>query len=1078
MAVAPLAPSWETIDPFIEAYEKCLGGHPGIDVPLSSFLPSPDHPHYLMVLRELVRVDLEHRWTDTTPPGSPRRVEDYLATFPILRADSAGVGDIAFEEYRLRRQAGEEPSPDEYHRRFGIDTTGWPTDRPEPVHGIERAARVYLARHGDGDATPLAHDASADGFPDSESVQVLADLHHADPKASYRLAQALTSLPSPTQEFLGFQLVRELGRGAFGRVYLARQGDLANRFVALKVGADLRGESHFLARLQHTNIVPVYSAHRSTPFQALCMPYFGPTTLAHVLRELHPLPHPPRSGRWLAGVLASRRDAAAANPGGPTMLTPLEQWSYVDAVLWLSARLADGLAHAHEHGILHQDLKPANVLLADDGQPMLLDFSLSQDTRLIASLSAAFVGGTMPYMAPEHLAAFRDGRRHADVRSDVYALGLILFELLAGRPAFPIPQGSLTDTLPRMIGDRTARPPDLRRFNPGVSPAVASIVQHCLSPDPTRRYQSARQLHEDLELHLGNRPLRWAREPSLWERSRKWARRHPRLTSGYVVGGFALVVVLVLGLMFILRGQQLAQTEKARDEEVARRAAAETHRRFTDELRRARFLLGGPSPNRRDVVWGVAHARQGLERYGVLAAVDWESIPSVTLLPTAERERLPGDVRELLLLLGRGERLLGGGATEDLRAERLREAVRLNELAATCPAGEEGLRAVLLQRVVLLFLEGRESAATDLFEQAKAGRLLTARDAYLTAMEQMSRGEFRTARAHLLRARQLDPQDAFVWFALGLCHAEMKEYPRAAEALTASIALWPDFPVAHYQRARIHNEMKEHAEAVAEFTEVIRLEPDYLDAYVDRGFARAGLKDYRGAEADFTHALEAEKSTSVFPTPTRVYFFRANVRRLAGDEPGARRDEDEGLKRKPRDELSWVARGLTHQDRGDVEAALADFDSALQLNPRCVAALEDRAALLAERPGGTTAAIKALDAVIEIAPTYGQALAGRAVLLARLGQRDEALRDAREAERVDPQPAVLYQAAGAYALTSRHHPQDRKEAFRLLAAAFRGGYGYALLRQDPDLEPIRSDPEFRRLLGSAEVLQPPGPRAP
>ena len=83
-----------------------------------------------------------------------------------------------------------------------------------------------------------------------------------------------------------------------------------------------------------------------------------------------------------------------------------ESMSYVDAVLWMGARLADGLAHAHARGIIHRDLKPANILLADNGQPMLLDFNLAEDIKLRSAAAAAQIGGTLPYMAPEHLQAF------------------------------------------------------------------------------------------------------------------------------------------------------------------------------------------------------------------------------------------------------------------------------------------------------------------------------------------------------------------------------------------------------------------------------------------------------------------------------------------------------------------------------------------------------------------------------------------------------------------------------------------------------------------------------------------------
>src|SRR5262249_45027185 len=125
--------------------------------------------------------------------------------------------------------------------------------------------------------------------------------------AAVVLARAMTDLPGAGAKFLSFQLIQTLGEGSFGRVFLATQGDLADRPVVLKIAVDLCEEAQTLARLQHTNVVPIYSVHHAGPFRAVCMPYFGPTTLADVLVALAGRTLPTR-GTELLAMLEQRRE--------------------------------------------------------------------------------------------------------------------------------------------------------------------------------------------------------------------------------------------------------------------------------------------------------------------------------------------------------------------------------------------------------------------------------------------------------------------------------------------------------------------------------------------------------------------------------------------------------------------------------------------------------------------------------------------------------------------------------------------------------------------------------------------------
>ena len=509
---------WDSVDACVEAFEEAQADGRGADP--SDFLPPPDHACYLDALGELLRVDLEYRWRR----GEALPLEDYRDRFPALFGDPARLSGVAFEEFRLRRQAGEPISPGEYRLRYGVDVDDWPVQPPGPAIGDEGPEIAQFPPWSRSQVAPPT------------AAALVEELRDAEPGASRRLARALTSLPSTGSQFLGFRLEAELGSGAFGRVFLARQGDLAGRPVALKISADVAGESHALARLQHTNVMPIYSVHRAGALQAVCMPYFGATTLADVAGAVGRRPSLPDSGADVVSAIEGRRSDLAGDAPRPDgtrrdpvpvggaeaeRLDHLRGLSYVQAILALAVRIADGLAHAHERGVVHRDLKPANILIADDGEPMLLDFNLATDTRPQIRASAALVGGTLPYMAPEQLAAFAGRPATVDARADVYALGLILFELLTGRHPFEIRRGPLSEVLPAMAEDRGVPPPrPAPARNRAVSPALAAIVRRCLEPDPARRYDDARPLH--------TRTLRRpARRPPPEAHARAVARRTP-----------------------------------------------------------------------------------------------------------------------------------------------------------------------------------------------------------------------------------------------------------------------------------------------------------------------------------------------------------------------------------------------------------------------------------------------------------------------------------------------------------------------------------------------------------------------
>jgi serine/threonine protein kinase len=300
-----------------------------------------------------------------------------------------------------------------------------------------------------------------------------------------------------------FRLLAALGRGVRGAVFLADQPSLANRPVVLKVTPRDGREHLSLAQLRHPHIVPLYFVQdlSGRDLRLLCMPYLGGASLGHLLTELGRIPIDRQHGRDLLAALdRAQAEAPFPVPGQGPARPFLARASYLRAVCWIGACLADALDFAHRRGLVHLDLKPTNILLAADGTPLLLDFHLAQPPIRQNECGQRWMGGTPHYMSPEQRVAMieiHEGRAvtvAVDGRSDIYALGLVLYQMLGGA----ISSG------PYPIFRIAFRRP------PRVPVGMADIVARCLAMNPEHRYPDAALLAEDLRRHLADLPLRGA----------------------------------------------------------------------------------------------------------------------------------------------------------------------------------------------------------------------------------------------------------------------------------------------------------------------------------------------------------------------------------------------------------------------------------------------------------------------------------------------------------------------------------------------------------------------------------------
>ncbi len=893
-------------------------------------------------------------------------------------------------------------------------------------------------------------------------------------------------LPEVGEQLFGFRLCGELGRGAFARVFLAEQADLAGRPVVLKVSAIEGSEPQTLAQLQHTHIVPIYSVHEyaEAGLRALCMPYFGGASLSAVLKKLGQMTPCPSQGVELLRALddAATLQAAAVlvpstgetyclggvRPPCPTGQTPrsvLAGFSFIRAAVWIVTRLAEGLEHAHQRGVLHRDIKPSNILIGGDGQPMLLDFNLAHS--LAITRAQATLGGTIAYMSPEHLRALGSSRRTReapiDQRSDVYSLGLVLYELLGGTGPFR-QSGSYTP-LPELVDamalERGGTTPSLRRLRRDIPWSLESIIRRCLAPSPADRYQRAEHLAEDLRRFLDDRPLRHAPEPSLIERGQKWLRRSPRLASAAMVSAVACFLLLGMGLA-------AEGVKRQRD------ASQAGHRQlaYQNGTVRALFLINTANEQRDHLQQGLAVCRETLDLYQVLERDNWQEHPDWRWLRAEERASLGEDTRELLLLLAQGrarqyleQQAEKEGTAAPEKEETFSQALALLRRAEAIP-GLPPCRALWAQRADYLSHLGDWKGAEAARKRAEGIEVATARDHYLLAMMHTLNGKPSEAIKHLNESLRLDPRHYWSWMQRGLRHFDQRDYALAASDFGACVGLRPDFAWGYFNRAAALAECGHKAEAVADYTLALERDPDLRLAFFNRAMLHLELGQYQSALEDFQRCRELGEDDAKVHLGLGTALERLERPAQADREFAAVTERAVIEPPKLRHRLMFVY-GFAVAYRLPRRAREA-FEEVLRDDPTNAHALYGCAMLL-DRKGQAREALTYFNRALEADPTLEIARRFRAILLARQGQFQVAYQEINSCLGRDQVPAATqYAAACVAALRARAEPRSAahftQEALRLLEQAFARGYGIDTASTDRDLDGIRKEPAFRDLL--------------
>jgi serine/threonine protein kinase/tetratricopeptide (TPR) repeat protein len=666
--------------------------------------------------------------------------------------------------------------------------------------------------------------------------------------------------PARSAEKLGelgdYELLEVVGRGGQGVVYRAHQKSL-NRTVALKMISlgswateahlkRFRREAEAAASLEHPGIVPIYEVGERDGSCYFSMRFVEGGQLDQVIKRQ------PMSIRQAAELIA---------------------------------KVARTVHYAHEHGILHRDIKPGNILLDAKAEPLLTDFGLA---RLVEAESTVTrtkeVMGTPSYMAPEQAVG-----NNAAVSSatDVYGLGAVLYQLLTGHP--PFAGGTTYETI-KLVLDTEPRQP--RQLNPKIDRELSTICLKCLEKDPKRRYSSALALAEDLEHWLKHEPIR-AKPSGLFTHSRKWVRRNPS-TAGLI----ALLVALAAGSGVVVWNRVFAVP-------MPKSVAVLPFENLSDD-----------SDN--------AHFAEGIQEEILTRLAKIADLKVISRTSTKRYQSKPGDLDEIAKQLGVANIVEGSvqkiGDAVHITVQLIRAATDEHIWAESYNRklddvfGVEGEVATAIADQLNAKLTGAEQKAVT----QKPTDNLAAYDAYLRALsiehQRYGYAAYREAAAQYATAVQLDPKFALAWARLGVLQSFL--YFNGVDT-----------------KANLPEAVKQAADTA------LALQPDLAEAWIAQGAYRYRvLRDFAGA----LHAYDEGRKRA--PNNAFVYQYMAYVERRLGRWNDAVEHYRKSAELDPQDLQLFISYGgecLNLLRRFD--EAQAALDRALQISPGDEGALANKA---------------------------------------------------------------------------------------------------------------------------------------
>lgn len=731
-------------------------------------------------------------------------------------------------------------------------------------------------------------------------------------QARQRTTVDVTLPPSRINDLLtDYEVMEEIGRGGMGIVYRARQLKL-NRIVALKLLPALlsvvrpdaqkrfRREAELASRLRHAHIVSIHDFGEIDGTFYYSMELIEGRSLQHILAEMSELqdvhkivdlPSTEPSGETPSRPISRAPSSAMRS----TSSASIRRAYYRRVAEWV-AEAADALDYAHGRGVIHGDIKPANLLLNTDGRLMITDFGLARDTDAGTMTATRSLLGTSRYMSPEQLSETAD---RVDHRIDIYALGATMYELLAFRPMF-----SGTDDGEIFSQVLHADPVPPRRIVRKVPRDLETVCLKAVEKSRDRRYGTAGAMADDLRRWLQGLPIQ-ARGPSAFSRVLRHMRRRKTAT----------LTASVLALLSIFAGILYKRSSDWRTEAVVTRSALRTQGGQLRYLEAQSDLAAGR------YAAAIVSIDEALAREPLRP--EWEILRAQIL---RRQDRLD-ELREYATEILRRDPdrwvmhyLLGELFANEDPAQAREHLARVEELMPDTAAAYY-LRALCESDAQQSVRYLDESLALD----PRHFESLVERSTKQVSLKHCS-----AALADADRAITLRPNSAHARMLRGRALTYLTRYEEAAVECRRALELESNVAKWWHNLAWVEVYAKRHAEAIPPANKAIQLDPRYASAYAARGRAKVGLGDIEGGVADCDRSIEID------PTNVKMYKTRAVLHTRLKQWDRAIADFTRAIELRPAAGEMHRNRGIAYRRAGRYAEALADMSRAIELAPRRV----------------------------------------------------------------------------------------------------------------------------------------------